>query len=337
MQDTLIYLTSLKGRHIQNKEPKVRIIGVGDAGTNIVGDLFSKNVQAELVAVNTDWKLMSARHADEKLLIGMDETRGMGCGGDPQKGKKAAIGSMHEIKPFLHGADLTFFVGGLGNGTATGGLPVIAEEARKHGSLTVGFVIVPFFLKGKGMDVAEIALHTLEKHLDTIILLDYNRLQAFAKDLPITKAYAVMNEVVAESISSLIRMIRGTEILQVNFSHLKTIFKDGHFGTLCTVQAEGKDVAHAVDKAFENTLAVVKPKEAARALIYIMGGKELTLANIKGVADHMKKYLDEDAEVVVGMGTQDQLAGKVQVTLVLTRVPFKKRLTPAAMSPFPAA
>lgn len=314
MPNTLVYMGSR--RVLNNESPAIKVIGIGAAGTNIIGGLYGKRVRAELIAINTDWTQLSAQPADQKFIIGMEETRGFGCGGDVAKGRAAARESIHRIRPALD-SELIFLVGGLGNGTATGGLPVIADEAKKKGALVVAFLVAPFFMNNSQKEKTEVALQQIKEHVDTALVLDLNRLTEVYANLPLVDAFTVMNSIVATSINSLISLIRGRELMEINFSELKTILSKGGFGTIGISVSEG-DSSKLLETALSNQLFHYSPKDAKAAIVHVIGNKNLSLSNVNDVAGKIHDFTEPDAEVLIGAKTDVGMGDAIKALVILT-------------------
>jgi len=325
MTDTLFYAGRLQGRVFKNDDPKIRVLGIGAAGTNIVNALFEKHVPAELVSINTDWKQLSAAHADKKLLIGLQETQGLGCGGDVIKGRNAAKESLHDVRSLLDDTELIFLVGGLGNGTATGGLPIIAKEAKKRGALVVAFLIVPLFMRKSDVEKTNEALKDIELAVDTAIVLDHNKLHELCKTMPLTESFRVMNNTVATSMNAVLDLIRGNELFEINFAHIRTIFQNGGFGTIgMSVKSQESDLEESLQDAIQTSLFYIDPKQARAAAVHVEGGSKMSLRDVHGVAGKVKAFTADDAQVVMGLSVGPEHEGKVKTTVILTGIPPKQ-------------
>src|SRR3989339_1728682 len=179
----------------------IKVIGCGGGGTNATNWLFKKGVQgAEILAINTDKQHLDLVEADRKLLIGRSLTRGLGCGGFPQKGYEAAKEQMSEIKQMMRGSDMVFITAGMGGGTGTGCAPVVAKIVKEEGAIVIGSVTMPFNIERARIEKAEYGLQQLRDICDTVIVIDNNRLVEIAGNLPVQQAFAVANELVSTMI-----------------------------------------------------------------------------------------------------------------------------------------
>ena len=176
---------------IEVNQANIKVMGVGGAGNNMVNWLYKKGIQgAEILACNTDQQPIQITDADKKFLIGKELTRGLGCGGFPNKGAEAAKESMQKIKEALKDSDMVFVCAGMGGGTGTGAAPIIAQAAKDQGAIVIGTVTMPFKIERARVDKAEFGLQQLRQVSDTVIVIDNNRLVAIAGNLPVQQAFA---------------------------------------------------------------------------------------------------------------------------------------------------
>src|SRR3989338_9336462 len=189
-------------------QANIKVIGVGGAGNNMVSWLYKKGIRgAEVLSCNTDKQHLDITESDKKFIIGRDLTRGLGCGGFPQKGAEAAQESLLQIKETLRNSDMVFVCAGMGGGTGTGAAPVVASVAKEMGAIVIGTVTMPFGIERARIDKAEFGLQQLRKVSDTVIVIDNKRLVQIAGNLPIQQAFAVANELVATMIKGIVETI----------------------------------------------------------------------------------------------------------------------------------
>src|SRR3989338_11543426 len=189
-------------------QANIKVIGVGGAGSNMVSWLYKKGIKgAEITACNTDKQHLDITNSDRKVLIGKNITRGLGCGGFPNKGAEAAQESIQELKEIIKGADMAFICAGMGGGTGTGAAPVIAQIVKESGAIVIGTVTMPFNIERARIDKAEFGLQQLRQVSDTVIVIDNKRLVQIAGNLPIQQAFAVANELVATMIKGIVETI----------------------------------------------------------------------------------------------------------------------------------
>ncbi|OGW54055.1 MAG: cell division protein FtsZ, partial [Nitrospirae bacterium RIFCSPLOWO2_02_42_7] len=213
---------------ISQMNANIRVIGVGGAGNNMVNWLYKKGIQgAEIIAVNTDAQHLGITDSDKKFLIGKDLTRGLGCGGFPNKGAEAAKESISTIKEHLKDADMVFICAGLGGGTGTGAASVIAKVAKDNGSIVIGTVTMPFKIERARIDKAEFGLQQLRQVSDTVIVIDNNRLVSIAGNLPVQQAFAVANELISTMIKGIVETIAIPSLVNLDYADVRTIMTDG--------------------------------------------------------------------------------------------------------------
>ena len=300
----------------------IKVVGAGGAGNNMVNWLYKKGIQgAEIIACNTDTQHLDVTEADKKFLIGKDTTKGLGCGGFPQKGAEAAQESMQEIKESIKGSDLTFVCAGMGGGTGTGSAPAVANVARDMGSIVIGTVTMPFKIEKARVDKAEFGLQQLRQVSDTVIVIDNNRLVSIAGNLPIQQAFAVANELIATMIRGIVETIAVPSLVNLDYADVKAIMTNGGVAAIGVgVSDTNSRVEESVNGALTNPLLDIEYDGATGALIHIGGGPDMTLDEISRIGDIVTGKLDEDANVIWGARVSDDMKGKICVMTIITGV-----------------
>jgi len=303
-------------------QANIKVIGAGGAGCNMVNWLYKKGVRgAEIMACNTDQQHLNMVEADRKFLIGKDLTRGLGCGGYPERGAEAAQESIATIKEVLKGSDMVFVCGGMGGGTGTGSCPVIAQAAKDTGSIVIGTVTMPFSIERARVDKAEFGLKQLRKVSDTVIVIDNNRLVQIAGNLPIQQAFAVANELVSTMIKGIVETIAVPSLVNLDYADVKTIMTQGGVSLLGVGSSDTKSrVEEAVNGALSNPLLDVSYEGATGALIQIIGGPDLTLEEVNRAGEIVTENLDADANVIWGARIIDDMKGKLTIMTIITGV-----------------
>ncbi|MCA9495400.1 MAG: cell division protein FtsZ, partial [Nanoarchaeota archaeon] len=186
-------------------QARMTVVGCGGAGQNMVDWLYQKGVKgANIIAVNTDLQDLKLKNADKKILVGREVTRGLGAGGDPNKGAEAAKESIAEIKEAIVGSDMVFICAGMGGGSGTGIAPIVAKVAKDMGAIVIGVTTMPFSIERARIDKAEFGLQKLRSVADTVVVIDNNRLVKIAGNLPVKQAFAVANELVSVMIKGIV-------------------------------------------------------------------------------------------------------------------------------------
>ncbi|MBS3131291.1 cell division protein FtsZ [Candidatus Woesearchaeota archaeon] len=300
----------------------IKVIGSGGSGNNMVGWLYNKGVKgAEILACNTDKQHLNMIDADRKFLIGKDVTRGLGCGGFPEKGAEAAKESIQELKEALKGSDMVFVCAGMGGGTGTGSAPIIASVARDTNSIVIGVVTMPFRIERARVDKAEFGLRQLREVTDTVIVIDNNRLVKIAGNLPVHQAFAVANELIATMIKGIVETIAVPSLVNLDYADVRAIMKNGGVAAIGVGASDTTNkVEEAVRGALQNPLLDISYKGATGALIHVCGGPDMTLDDINRVGELVTESLDPDANVIWGARVQDDLQGRITVMTIITGV-----------------
>jgi cell division protein FtsZ len=311
-----------KFQNIEVGQANIKVIGCGGAGNNMVSWLYKKGIKgAEIIACNTDQQHINITDADKKFLIGKDVTRGLGCGGFPEKGSEAAQESLSEIKDSLKQSDMVFVCAGMGGGTGTGSAPVIAQTAKDAGAIVIGTVTMPFKIERARVDKAEFGLQKLRQVSDTVIVIDNNRLVQIAGNLPIQQAFAVANELISTMIKGIVETIAVPSLVNLDYADVKAIMTNGGVAAIGVGSSDTNSrVEEAVKGALNNPLLDISYEGATGALIHIAGGPDMTLQDINQIGELVTESLDDDANVIWGARVCEELKGKVTVMTIITGV-----------------
>ena len=303
-------------------QANIKVIGVGGAGNNMVNWLYRKGIQgAEILAVNTDAQHLGITEADKKFIIGRDLTRGLGCGGFPNKGAEAAKESLQQLKEVLKDADMVFVCAGLGGGTGTGAAPVVAKIAKDAGSIVIGTVTMPFKIERARIDKAEFGLQQLRQVSDTVIVIDNNRLVNIAGNLPVQQAFAVANELISTMIKGIVETIAVPSLVNLDYADVRTIMTNGGVAAIGVGASDTSNkVEEAVRGALSNPLLDISYNGATGAIIHVHGGPDLTLEEISRIGELITESMDDDANVIWGARVSDDMKGKLTVMTIITGV-----------------
>jgi len=303
-------------------QANIKVIGVGGAGNNMVGWLYKKGIKgAEIIACNTDQQHLNITESDKKFVIGKEVTRGLGCGGFPDRGAEAAQESLGEIKDSLKNTDMAFICAGEGGGTGTGAAPVVAQVAKDTGSIVIGTVTMPFKIERARVDKAEFGLQQLRQVCDTVIVIDNNRLVNIAGNLPIQQAFAVANELVSTMIKGIVETIAVPSLVNLDYADVKSIMTNGGVAAIGVGASDTNNkVDEAVKGALSNPLLDISYKGATGALIHVHGGTDMTLDEVSKVGELVTESLDEEANVIWGARVSDEMNGKLTVMTIITGV-----------------
>ncbi|MCF7862259.1 cell division protein FtsZ [Candidatus Woesearchaeota archaeon] len=322
VKDALERQKDIAGQDIEVKAANIKIIGSGGAGNNMVNWLYKKGIcGAEIVATNTDLQHLNVTNADHKFLIGKEVTKGLGCGGFPQKGEESARENLNEIRDCLKGSDMVFVCAGMGGGTGTGSAPVIAGIAQDIGSIVIGTVTMPFKIERARVDKAEGGLAALRKVTDTVIVIDNNRLVEIAGNLPVQQAFAVANELIATMIKGIVETISVPSLVNLDFADVKAIMTNGGVAAIGVGASDTNNkVEESVKGALSNPLLDINYEGATGAIIHVHGGTDLTLEEISRVGELVTESMDQDANVIWGARVSEDMKGKITVMTIVTGV-----------------
>lgn len=300
----------------------IKVIGVGGGGNNMVNWLYKKGIQgAEILAVNTDAQHLSITSADKKFIIGKDLTRGLGCGGFPNRGAEAAKESMQALKEALKDSDMVFVCAGLGGGTGTGAAPVVARIAKDMGAIVIGTCTMPFKIERARIDKAEFGLQQLREVADTVVVIDNNRLVQIAGNLPVQQAFAVANELISTMIKGIVETIAIPSLVNLDYADVKTIMTNGGVAAIGVGASDTSNkVEEAVRGALTNPLLDINYQGATGAIIHVSGGPDMTLDEISRVGELVTEAMDPDANVIWGARVDEKLKGKLTVMTIITGV-----------------
>jgi len=303
-------------------QPKILVVGCGGAGNNTVSRLAGMGLsKARTVAVNTDSQQLKAAQADVKMLIGQRLTRGMGAGGDPAVGRKAAELAATDLEKILRGADLVFVLAGLGGGTGTGSAPVVARLARERGAIVVAMVTTPFHLEKARVFIAEDGLQTLRCYADTSIVLDNNRLLNCAPHLPVSHAFSVVDQIIAEIIQGICETITDPSLINLDYADVCTIMRSGGASFMFVGEAKLKSSPEKIVRAsLKNPLLDVDYRGAGACLLHMTGGPDMTMKEAAAIAQALTQELDPKANVIWGARIRPDFTGKVRLMAIITGV-----------------
>lgn len=317
-------------RFIESAKPKIYVVGTGGSGSNTITRLSSIGVQgAVLAAMNTDAPHLVKTKAERKLLLGKRTTKGLGAGSDFRVGEEAANESKEEIKHLLGDAQLVFITCGLGGGTGTGTISVIAHQAKEAGALVVAIVTLPFSSEGKTrMKNALEGLARLKKVTDTVIIIHNDKLLSVAPDLPLNMAFRVSDEVLAGATKGIVEMVTKPGMVNIDFADLRSVLKDGGFAVIGSGEGvQTRNGASRATVALEN--AVKSPMldadltGAKKALVNIVGGESLTLREAESVFQDVAGRIAGDALLKWGARIDpDMQKDALRVMLVVSGVEF---------------
>lgn len=302
---------------------KIRVIGVGGGGGNAVNRMIDAELGGiEFIAANTDLQALRKCRAPTKLQIGASLTRGLGAGADPEIGRKAALEDTEKILEMLDGADMVFLTAGLGGGTGTGAVPILASLASEIGALTVAVVTKPFSFEGKRrLQVADRGVEELRGAVDTLITIPNERLLSFVeRGTPLAEAFRIADDVLRQAVQGISDLITVPGEINVDFADVKTIMTGMGMALMGTGIAKGENRAvEAAQRAISSPLLEETSIEGAKGvLLNVSGSHDLTLHEVAEAAQIIQESVDPDANIISGMVLDETLEEAMKVTVIAT-------------------
>jgi cell division protein FtsZ len=301
---------------------EVKIVGVGGGGGNAVNRMVEAGVPGvEFIAVNTDAQALAATSALRKILLGGRQGRGLGAGGRPEEGLKAAQLSQHDIAEALDGSDMVFVTAGMGGGTGTGASPVVAEAARSVGALTVGVVTLPFGFEGKRrMDNALRGVEELRDKVDALVVIPNDRLLKMADaQMTVVEAFRLADDVLRQGVQGISDLVTQTGLINLDFADVKAIMANAGTALMAigagVGETRGADAARA---AITSALLETSIEGATGVLVNVTGGADLTLHEVTDAANVIAEVVDPSANIIFGAVVHPRLLKEVRVTVIAT-------------------
>jgi cell division protein FtsZ len=302
---------------------EITVIGCGGSGSNTITRMMEEGIHgARMIAINTDAQHLIRTHADQRILIGRQRTRGLGAGSIPQIGEEAALENEQEIRGAVSGCDMVFITVGLGGGTGTGAAPVIAKAAREEGALTIAIVTLPFNAEGAiRMENAEAGLERLRDVADTVIVVPNDRLLEVVPKLPLYAAFKVADEVLMRAVKGITELITMPGLVNLDFADVRTVMERGGVAMIGMGESDSEDkAADSVKKAIRSPLLDVDISGATAALVNVVGGPDMTMEEAEGVIQEVYNRVDPNARIIWGAQIDPAMQNKMRTLLVVTGV-----------------
>lgn len=301
---------------------QIKVIGVGGGGGNAVNRMVSEGLGGvEFISVNTDNQALMLSKAKTRVRIGDKLTRGLGAGGNPEIGRKAAEESADELYEVIRGADMVFIASGMGGGTGTGASPVIAQIAKELGSLTIGVVTRPFSFEGsRRMQSAEAGIEALKSQVDTLIVIPNDRLLQIAdKRASLQQAFSLADDVLRQGIQGISELITVPALINLDFADVRTIMSEGGAALMAVGRANGDDRARkAAEMAISSGLLDVTIDGARGILFNITGGPNLSLFEVNEAAAIIKESAHAEVNLIFGAQIDDNMGDELRITVIAT-------------------
>jgi len=317
---------------VELEDPKIEVIGVGGGGCNSITRLSEAGLSktclrsTRLIAINTDKRALVDMVKEDKVpitkvLIGGKLTRGMGAGGYPDVGEKAAEESFNLLQQAIGRPQLVFLGIGMGGGTGTGAGPVVAKIAKQGGAIVVGIVTYPFNLERARKDKAKEGIARLMQYCDTVVVIDNEKLRATVPNMPMNEAFMFADKVIQDAVQGITETIMTPSLINLDFADIKSTMGNREISLICVGEGEGPDkVKQAIESTLNRPLLDVNYSDITGALIHITGGANMTLEEAHAVGDGISKGVRKNANVVWGARIDQKLGDKIKVVAILTGV-----------------
>jgi cell division protein FtsZ len=301
---------------------QIKVVGVGGGGGNAVNRMINEGLGGvEFISINTDNQALMLSKAKTRVRIGDKLTRGLGAGGNPEIGHKAAEESADELYEVLRGADMVFIACGMGGGTGTGASPIVAQIAKELGALTIGVVTRPFTFEGaRRTQAAEAGIEALKSQVDTLIVIPNDRLAQIAdKRATLQQAFSLADDVLRQGIQGISELITVPALINLDFADVRTIMSEGGAALMAVGRATGDDRARkAADAAISSSLLDVTIDGARGILFNITGGADMTLFEINEAAAIIKESAHPDVNLIFGAQVDEGMGDEVRITVIAT-------------------
>ena len=328
---------NIGGGELKELKPRILVMGIGGAGGNAINSMIESGMQGvEFVAVNTDAQDLRVNKADAKIQIGMNLTKGLGAGAKNDIGQAAADESLNEIVSYIQGSNMIFITAGMGGGTGTGASHVIARAAKELNILTVGVTTLPFAYEGpKRMRRAVEGLEELKKHLDTVIVVPNQNLFKIANEATtFEESFSLSNDVLKHGVQSVTDLMVRPGMINLDFADVETVMSAMGKAMMGTGEAEGENRAMiATEMALNNPLIDEYSLKGARGLLVnITGGKDITLFEVDQSVNKIRAEVDPEAELIFGAIKDENMDGKIRVSIVATSLDGHKPETKTVLN-----
>jgi cell division protein FtsZ len=310
---------------VDELKPKIAVIGVGGAGGNAVANMIGAKVEGvDFVVANTDAQALNASPAEYRIQLGHEITQGLGAGSRPEVGRAAAEETIEQVKAALAGCHMCFIAAGMGGGTGTGAAPVIAQVAREMNILTVGVVTKPFLFEGsRRMRSAESGIAELQQHVDTLIVIPNQNLFLVANpNTTFKEAFQLADEVLQQGVRGITDLMVMPGLINLDFADVRSVMHEMGKAMMGTGEAEGDNRAlEAAEKAIANPLLDGVSMQGAKGVIVsITGGEDMRLMEVDEAANYIRELVDPDANIIWGSAFNENLNGKIRVSVVATGI-----------------
>jgi cell division protein FtsZ len=327
---------SKSGEIVSSSVARIKVIGVGGGGCNAVNRMIASEVAGvEFWSVNTDAQALSHSDSHNRLHVGQKVTRGLGAGGNPAIGQKAAEESRDEIAAALDGSDLVFITAGMGGGTGTGAAPIVAEVAKEVGALTVGVVTRPFTFEGRRRtSQADGGIEALQSRVDTLIVIPNDKLlSVISEQTPVQEAFRVADDILRQGVQGISDIITIPGLVNVDFADVRAVMADAGSALMGIGIGSGKSRAREAAVTAISSPLLESSIDGAKGVVFnITGGEDLTLHEVNAAAEIIYEAVDPNANIIFGAVLDPRLQGEVRITVIATGFSPEVPVMPAQTS-----
>jgi cell division protein FtsZ len=321
----------------------IRVVGVGGGGSNAVNRMIEASIiGVDFIAINTDQQALMGSKAQQRVTIGERTTRGLGSGGDPEIGARAAEESLEDLQQVLQGSDMVFVTAGMGGGTGTGATPLVAKVARDAGALAIGVVTKPFSFEGTHRSrAAETGIEKLKEHVDTLIVIPNDRLLETAdKRMSLLDSFCMADDVLRQGIQGISELITVPGLINLDFADVKSIMSMGGAALMAVGNGTGEERARiAAEQALSSHLLDVTIDGARGILFNVTGGADLSLFEINQAASVIRETTHPDVNLIFGAVIDESMGNEIRITVIATGFehssPLMRQMTRADQRPRP--
>ncbi|MCF0115478.1 MAG: cell division protein FtsZ [Erysipelotrichaceae bacterium] len=312
-----------------NQVAKIKVFGIGGAGSNAVNRMVQEGVQGvEFYVANTDLQALDVSPVANKITLGND---GLGAGGNPDNGRKAAVESEEEIRKAMEGADMVFLTAGMGGGTGTGAAPIFAKVAKEMGALTVGIVTKPFNFEGKRrINQAIGGLEQLKEYVDSLIVVSNNRVLEVIGHIPFEDAFKEADNILRQGVQTITDLIAVPALINLDFADVRSVMEDKGSALIGIGMAQGDNKAQeAAQKAITSPLLEAQIDGAKSAIINVTGGTSISVYDASEAVEYIREAAGDDIDIIFGVAINDKIGDAIIVTVIATGFELTKQATPA--------
>ena len=301
-----------------NQVARIKVFGIGGAGSNAVNRMVQEGVQGvEFYVANTDLQALDVSPVQNKIQLGK---AGLGAGGNPDNGRKAAVESEEDIRKAMEGADMVFLTAGLGGGTGTGASPLFAKIAKELGCLTVGIVTKPFSFEGKKRMVqAEQGLEQLKEYVDSLIIISNNKVLEVIGHIPFEDAFKEADNILRQGVQTITDMIAVPAMINLDFADIKSVMEGQGSALIGIGMASGENKAEeAAQKAIQCPLLEASITGAKSAIVNVTGGASMSAYDAQEAVDYIRSAAGNDIDIIFGVAINDKIGESIIVTVIAT-------------------